>query len=55
MGKYRERADQDRRIVYMCPVGGDGASVEAEEGDGGTITTRRGVRSWDGCDRGMRL
>ena len=30
--------------VYM-PVGGDGAGVEAEEGDGGSITTRRGVRS----------
>lgn len=44
MGKRSERADQDWRIVYM-PVGGDGAGVEAEEGDGGSITTRRGVRS----------
>ena len=50
-GRCRERADQSRRIVYMS-VGGDGTGGEAEDGDGGTITIRRGIRSWDGCDCG---
>ena len=38
--------------MNMSVVGGAGAGagVGAEEGDGGTITMRHGVGSWDECD-----
>ena len=44
----RRRGQGPGNCVHVCR--GGGAGVRAEEGDGGTITIRRGVRSWDGCD-----
>ncbi|KAI0247327.1 hypothetical protein BJV78DRAFT_944543 [Lactifluus subvellereus] len=46
--KCWEGADQGWGVVDMCAAGGAGA----EEGDGGTITMRRGVGGWGGCDCG---
>ena len=40
--------------IHVCRGGGGGVKAKEGDGDGdgdgGTITIRRGVRSWDGCD-----
>ena len=43
-----EGATPDWVVVEICVVGGAGADMDAEEGDGGTITIGRGVVDWDG-------